>query len=113
MRSSAAILLVTNRSEGHLLVVTRLCDDAELVKVEIATVVDVIGGGVASTPVVLAAGVAVEVGAAGCEVVVGVVTSPFAVAQYREYMLRTVVMSSVAGPGVQSELSLLLMNEVT
>ena len=74
----------TSASESHLLVVTKLRDDAELVNVAIATVVDVAGGSVLLTTGVLAAGVAVEIEDAGFGLVVGVVTPPFYVAQYRE-----------------------------
>lgn len=66
-----------HRSESHLLVVTKLPDDAEPVEVVIATVVEVTGGAVLLTTVVVAAGAAVGVGFA-----IEVVMNPFAVAQY-------------------------------
>jgi hypothetical protein len=55
--------------------VTKLRDDPEPVKVVTATVVEVAGGSVLLTTVVLAAGAAVEAGGAGFGLVVGLVLS--------------------------------------
>ena len=95
LRSSAPIWLVTSRSESHLLVGTAVPGDPEmdeLVVVETSIVVDVAADAVLLTTVVLGPGAAVEIGAAGVELelglglglVVGVVTDPFTVPQYRE-----------------------------
>ena len=92
---------MTSRSGSHLLVVTKLREAPEPVKVVTATVVDVTGaavllttvvpaaGDVAGdavllTTVVLAAGATVEVGVTECRLMAGVVTGPYAVAQYWE-----------------------------
>jgi len=69
--------LQIRRSESHLLVVTKLPDDAEPVEVVIATAVEVTDGAVLLTTVVVAAGAAVGVG-----FVIEVVMKSFAVAQY-------------------------------
>jgi hypothetical protein len=86
---------MTSRRESHLLVVVALRDDPEtdeLVAVETWTVVEVTADAVLLTIVVPAAGVAVELEAAGfelglpvgLEVEADVIGTPFAVAQYRE-----------------------------
>jgi hypothetical protein len=74
LRNSTPTWPVTTRSESHLLVVI---DDAEPVRVVLATVVEVTGGAVLLTTVVVAAGAAVEAG-----FVIEVAMGPFAVAQY-------------------------------
>jgi hypothetical protein len=93
LNSSVPMWPETSRSESHLLVVTVLPDDPntdELVAVATSMAVDVTGDSVLLTTVVLAPGAAVEGVVGGLEfgfglgLVVGVVTSPFTVAQYRE-----------------------------